>query len=795
MLNRPFLYIGLLLSLWQPRAANANESAAMDAMDDREGGIQAVIVTARRVEEDSQHVPVAVTVVSGGQLQDHGLFTTESLGQLAPGLTVTQAFGSRDLAYFNIRGQLFGVVNYFDEVPITNPQPGSIKPQAGLYSPLTIDAQNAQILRGPQGTLFGRNATGGAILFTPNTPTNSFMADTATSYGNFNYQEYSGVLNLPLYDKIILRLVADRTTRNGFTRNLFDGSELDDVDTNTFRGSLTIRPIDGLQSRFLFQHVHSSEAGSGLQLEYADPRSPFSTAGPIFTGIPTATLIANELANGPREVSIFHPPGQPLNNKDDESFFSNVTTYILTPTITLKNVFGLYEYSDTHLSNYSESLIPFMSGLTQAGVPAESNRQYSEEPQIQFKGYGGRLTGVVGSFLSLNEAKGYSATYTAFFTTKPSGTIISDAITPKGKQTSVAGFAQGTLDLSDWVTKGLSLTGGYRLTRDEVKAGAAQSVVGGSGFSYVTTACGPGGIAPSCTVYTPLQAAFTAQTYTVDLDYQVDPQLMLYIGTRRGYRPGGFNSAIAQTTPFKDYQPEYMTDYELGAKSDFAPFGMKTRANLALYYGKYRQIQVATTVDLSVYTGSPTAQYGSVEQNAARATIEGLEAEVAIQPVEPLTLSFYTSYIDARYDSFSEIIQQPGVPLVPVDVSKQAFPNTPKWTSSLSFSLELPAPRAYGRFTVDGAYYWQAHTLGAAGGTYFEPWANIGAWSNTNFGVSWSDIMRSHLDASFFINNAFDQIHVSDVEAAAILAIRTAMYSTPRMYGLKIAYRFGAIGH
>ncbi len=105
MLNQPFLYIGLLLALWQPRAANANESA-MDAVDDREGGIQAVTVTARRVEEDSQHVPVAVTVVSGSQLQDHGLFTTESLGQLAPGLTVTQAFGSRDLAYFNIRGQL-----------------------------------------------------------------------------------------------------------------------------------------------------------------------------------------------------------------------------------------------------------------------------------------------------------------------------------------------------------------------------------------------------------------------------------------------------------------------------------------------------------------------------------------------------------------------------------------------------------------------------------------------------------------------------------------------------------------
>jgi TonB-dependent Receptor Plug Domain len=139
MLDRRFLYIGLVLVFWQSRAANANDSA-VDGEDERVGGIQAVIVTARRIEENSQHVPIAVTVVSGRELQDHGLFTTETMGQLAPGLTVTQAFGSRDLAYFNIRGQLFGVVNYFDEVPITNPQPGSIKPQAGLYSPLTIDS-------------------------------------------------------------------------------------------------------------------------------------------------------------------------------------------------------------------------------------------------------------------------------------------------------------------------------------------------------------------------------------------------------------------------------------------------------------------------------------------------------------------------------------------------------------------------------------------------------------------------------------------------------------------------------
>jgi iron complex outermembrane receptor protein len=760
-------------------------------------GILPIAVTARRIEENIQRVPVAITVVPGNVLQDNGVFTTEAFGQMAPGLTVTQAYGSRDLAYFNIRGQLFGVVNYFDEVPITNPQPGSIKPQAALYSPLTVDAASAQVLRGPQGTLFGRNATGGAVLFSPNAPVNDFTAEAAASYGNFNYQEYGAILNLPFAaDTAIVRLVADRTTRNGFTRNLFDGTELDDVDTNTFRGSVLLRPIEGLQSRFVFQHVHSSEGGSGAQLEYADRRSPFSTAGPLFTGIPTSSLIASEVANGPREVTIFHPTGQPLSNKDDESFFSNVTTFKASPAVTIKNIFGYYAYSDSHLANWSYSLIPFLNNLTPPGLTyAESNQQYTDEPQLQVNAWHDRFHGILGAFYSLNTPKGYAAAYTAFLSTVPTGTITADNIEPSARQTSVAGFAQGTLDLSDWVVNGLSLTGGIRLTHDDVKSGAVDSVRGMSHFSYSKAGCGPGGVAPTCVSYIPLEAASTATTYTVDVDYQFAPELLLYVGTRKGYRPGGFNSAIAQLTPFRSYKPEYVTDYELGVKSDEDLFGIRTRANIAMYYGQYRDIQVNTTVDLSLYTGSPTAQYGSVEQNAARARIRGLEAELMAQPVERLTVSMYTAYIDAHYDSFTEIIQQPGIALVPVDVSSQPFPNTPKWTYSLSLGFELPVPAECGAVTASAMHYWQAHSEGAAGGTYFEPWAAIDSWSNTNFTLAWRGVMRSRLDASLFLNNAFDQIHVTNVEAAAVLADRTALYSAPRMYGMKLAYRFGSAAH
>lgn len=774
-------------------------AAAADPSDlsDPDGfGIHEITVTARRIEENVQRVPIAITAIPGPDLQGRGIFSTEAFGQMAPGLTVTQVNGSRDLAFFNIRGQLFGVVNYFDEVPITNPQPGSIKPQSALYSPLTVDLGNAQVLRGPQGTLFGRNATGGAVLFTPNQPGSAVSADVAASIGNFDYQEYQGMINLPIAgDKFVVRLVADRTTRHGFTRNIFDGSELDDVDTNTFRASVVARPFEGFETRVLFQHVYSSEAGSGSQLEYAAPLSPFTKFGPRFTGTPTATLITAEIADGPRQVDIFHPPGMPLNNKDDETFVSNITTYAASSKLTLKNIFGYYEHADSHLTNYSQSLIPFLSNLTPPGLYAESNEQFTDEAQLQFKTLQDKLAGVLGSFYSLNGPEGTSAAYTAFLTTVPTGTINSDNVTPNARQTSVAGFAQGSLDLSDWVLKGLKFTGGFRLTRDEVRSGAVQSVIGGPDFSLAKTACGTGTVGANCVLYVPLEAGFTAKTYTFDLDYQVSPALFTYVTTRKGYRPGGFNSAIAQLTPFKSYGPEYITDYEVGAKSDFDLFGMRTRANLAAYYGKYQDIQVNTTVELSVYTHSPTAQYGSVEQNAARATVKGLEAELIIQPLSSLSLSAYTALTDAKYNAFTEIIQQPGIPLVPVDVSSTPFANTPKWTFSLSSEYEMPLSPEFGRLTLNGNYYRQSSTVGAAGGTFFEPWATIGAWSNTNFGLNWHEVMQTRFDAALFLNNAFDQTHITGLEAAAVLAVRTTLYDAPRMFGAKLEYRFGRSPH
>jgi iron complex outermembrane receptor protein len=760
--------------------------------------LQEVTVTARRIGENLQRVPIAITVVPKAVIEDTGYFSSENFSLMAPGLTATQAIDNRQQVYFNIRGQVSGVVTYFDEVPITNPTPSAISPQSGLYVGTVLDNDSTQVLRGPQGTLFGRNATGGAVLFAPNKPTEDFDAYVQVSGGNYDYQEYQAMVNVPLLeDKVLLRIVGEKTERDGFTTNLYNGQALDDEDSEVIRATLTIRPFQGFENRTLYQFVYSNTDSTGAQITYASPQSPFVLLAPSF-GVNLQQEIAQNLANGPRVANMLAPPGVQLQDREKQTFISNTTTYDVIPTLTLKNIFGYFDTESFNLQNFNGSLIPFIEGIAPPGVPTAHNQQFTDEIQGQFSLMDKKLTGTAGAFYALNEPTGASENLVALFSTIPTPAgagqnLFADDIGPRAKQTSVAGFISATLDLSDWVLDGLKLTGGYRHTTDRINSGGSLAYAGSPNYSYVPSGCAPGGAPPTCYNYTPLSASFSVSTYNFDLDYQITPDVGVYIATRRGYKPGGFNSAAAQTTPFAEFQPEFVTDYEIGVKADADIGGIKTRTDVAVYYGKYTNVQEDAVVHLSVYNDLPAgSQYGTVTQDAAKATVQGIEAEFTVLPVERLALSARMAITDAHYHDYTEIIQQPGIPLVPVNGDGEAFPNTPAQTYSFSANYVLPIPDQYGKISVGGSYYWQAHSVGGQGGNLFEAaFDGIPAWSTTNFNATWSGINRSSVDATFFITDAFNQIHITDVEAPSVFAYRSVVYSEPRMFGLKLRYRFG----
>ena len=225
--------------------------------------IETVVVTARRRAENLERVPVAVTAISPETIRDENIKSALDLQDLSPSLSVSGSLGSRDDNVFTIRGQSQpfggadpGVQSYFNEVPFGGSGPG-------YY----YDMDNIQVLRGPQGTLFGRNTTGGAVLFQPKKPSDQFGGYLDGQVGDFAMHEVQGALNVPVIgDKLMIRVAGDWNRRNGFTKDLSTGSDLDNVSYDAFRVGVTVKPFKGFENNFEFNYLNNHDHGTGAQL-------------------------------------------------------------------------------------------------------------------------------------------------------------------------------------------------------------------------------------------------------------------------------------------------------------------------------------------------------------------------------------------------------------------------------------------------------------------------------------------------------------------------------------------------
>ncbi|HEY2445396.1 MAG TPA: TonB-dependent receptor plug domain-containing protein, partial [Rhizomicrobium sp.] len=247
----------------QTRAQTQTEAAPSASPFAPHGAIETVVVTARRRSEDVQKIPVAVTAISGEEIRKTSTKSAMDLQNLAPSLSVAANLGSRDSDVFTIRGQTQpfggadpGVQPYFAEVPFNPSGPGSY-----------FDLDSVQVLNGPQGTLFGRNTTGGAILFEPRRPEDSFGGYIDGELGNFRMGEIQGALNLPVIDdKLLVRAAADIASRDGYTRDVSFNEQLDNVGYDSFRVGALMRPVKGLENYLVFVYLHDRNNGTSAEL-------------------------------------------------------------------------------------------------------------------------------------------------------------------------------------------------------------------------------------------------------------------------------------------------------------------------------------------------------------------------------------------------------------------------------------------------------------------------------------------------------------------------------------------------
>jgi len=740
-----------LAEVAQPRKRDSSVELAKSSLEE-------VIVTARRREENIQTVPVAITVVSQEALQENNVQTLGDLQYMVPSMSATTGL-TRDALNLSIRGQgtngisgLPAVIVYINEVPVPTDKDSNIVGGPGLL----FDLENVQVLKGPQGTLFGRNTTGGALLLQTKRPSNEFGGRIQLTGGNYSDREVDGAVDLPIvHDKLLTRVAFTGQKRDGFTKLLSEpghpnGIDADNRDFWSARGTVTFRPADSFENDTIVTYTKYDSNGAPVLLTDLNPTGVISF---LYPAIPAQ--FAEQQSLGIRTAI---PIDTHLESSGSTLSINNISRFALTNEVTLRNIFGYTESKTSYAFDLDATSNPI---LNIPNTPRNQTiRQYTDELQVLGKNLDGRLDWIVGGFfLKQNPPSTYVLQTSLILAGTPFGGP-SDSEYRQGDK-SEAIFGQATYA----ITPKLKFTAGGRYTWDE----RFFNTRGGNTFPVVCTEP-----RVNCTDTTMTESKGSAFTWTLGLDYQVSRETLLYLASRRGYRAGGVNLGTFNGVRLP-FDPEYVTDVEIGTKSDWNLGNVPVRTNVAIYYQDYSDIQVSQTlIDNQNFPVGITA-------NAATARVYGAEFEALLQLTENLQIGANFDYLHFEYTEF-----QPGVLHTDL-LEAQTTVNRPPRKYGVSARYHLPVPLTIGDISIQANWNWQDES-----GDTSQPGGIIDAFGVLNAVINWNEIAGSHIDTSAFVSNATDkEYNAGPVALYNNLGYSAARYGEPRMYGLRLRYRFG----
>jgi iron complex outermembrane receptor protein len=747
-----------------------NTGAANAASTD----LDVILVTARRKEEDVQKVPIAITVVSPQALADNNVVTLEDLQSLVPSMTVSSSnTGSKDTANVSIRGQGWGsiggtpaVAMYLNEMPVVTNGAGLLAGGPGLL----FDLENVQVLKGPQGTLFGRNTMGGAILLQTAMPGDEFGGHVQAGVGNYNEREWDAAVNLPIVSDVLLaRLAVNGQVRDGYTHYISEpgypnGIDLDNRNYTSVRGTLLFRPNSMFSNESILTYQDYRNNGSSDFLVGVNPNDQ---GGLIVQKYPTLLAqLAEQEALGAR---VHIPSGVNTSANGGELLaFTNITRIALTDNLTFRNILGDQTSQSSFASGASGSSSPIFNIYLQQDPEA----QYSEEAQLQGKSFASRLDWQAGVFFLKSNSPSYQLTELDVLATSP-GDPSDPNVNARGGRfaKNEAVYAQGTFDLSDWI-RGLKFTGGLRENWDWNQG----TSVGANPADPTPSWCG--GVDPTnCSFVTYQHPNHSrALTWTTGFDYAITSEQLVYLQSRRGYRPGG--SVVDQSTigPLTfPFQPEYVTDYELGLKSNWTVGSIPIKTDVDFFDQEYTSIQV--TEEVPVPGGQPGEQ-ADVTGNAAAARLQGAEFEGTAQLTSQLSVRAYWDYLSFHYRSFGAGVASDAL------VAGETANRIPH-KYGLGGAYKIPLAHDLGNVRFNADYAWQAR-FGDFLGTDIIP-----AHDTLNVSANWDNIAGAPVDLSFFMSNALNKTYLTGGIGFG-LGFVEGTYGDPRMFGARLNYRFGA---
>ncbi len=826
--------IGALLAFSMPAFAEAA---------DTDSTIEEVVVTARKKEESLQTVPVAVSAFSEKQLEQTGVKSPADLQKMSPSMQIVQAQRSSDNVVFNIRGQVAGDVALTTEQAVSTYFDGFNAPHPFGLAMGLFDMQRVEVLKGPQGTLYGRNTTGGAVnIITKGADYNGVHGYAFFEAGNYYDMRVNGAVNIPIVeDKLALRLAGQGWRRNGFGKSAITSQDLGDDKNQVFlRGSLLANPSEKLQLEVKGEWTKAREHGYlGTPVSYAGTSPNFSLLPAGQQGTITAAnqSVAIELGLNPalaadrtaaaNAVAAYAARGlanpfvtyQALlsHNNVDRHKISAAVTYDLTDTIQFKNLIGYSSVHSDPIGDYDGTPFRMLEvGVRPDGTTDGPNKLpnfdlnqdnfFSEEAALSGTALNERVSWVLGGFYGKETGKDTTTNDALYARSKTIGNPYTFNINEIDKvlNSSWSVFTQNDIKLVDKV----SATLGWRYTEETHgltwlnRRFNPQTNLYQCTFINTAGVLGPTVAATQTTPGTgkvtssPADCAaskkqtFVGNSWLASLNWQIRPETLVYLKTSRGFRGGGFNNRLAYAP---SYEPEYARDVELGLKSDF--LDGKLRTNFAVYRTAYSNKQETIIVTVPGIT-TPT----TLTQNAGSATIKGVEGEITAKPFQGFTLRGSFSYLDGVYKSFKGAIDLYGRP---VDASGEKFANPP-WQYSISgrYEHELGA----GKLGAQADWSWQAGARPSARVSDISIPTSVSSklvsgQAGFNVGTASLGLLNLRLDydmpeqdvnIALFMTNALDKtVLYYGLNGLSVAGPQNAIVGNPRMYGFQIKKKFG----
>jgi iron complex outermembrane receptor protein len=774
--------VGLIAFAAMFCCTNVFATDATPAGGQTDGALEEIVVTAQKRAERLEQTPIAITAFTAATIAKTGVTNLADLAEKAPNVTfkfTAPISGASNAATVFIRG-----IGQSDFALTTDPGVGTYVD--GVYLSRSVggvldvlDLERVEVLRGPQGTLFGRNTIGGAISLLTKKPAFEASSGSLQVTGGSRNQLYlRGDLNIPLMDTLAVRIAASSKTRDGYVNTAFTPdspfyrsalTNLGNEDRQAVRADLLWKPGERVDVSLAadYSRIRENNAPAVL-VGVTGTQSPadgpivflynaFEAPATTLPGFANAQYSAANFVTGSRDRTYATGP----NGMRINAYGGALTLdYHLTPDVTVKSISAAHRESGTFARDADGSPIT----LTDNVDTDYAHQQLSQELQLTGQACNDRLKYATGIYYF--RETGSDPLIVVF----PSSFGLLNIAEDRVRNTSYAAYGQGSFD----ITQGLTLTAGLRYTKDRKRFMTDQTLTITGPGGTAATGASPGTVVPLVPPDSDVSQDFSNTSPRVALDYKLSPRALLYAAYSRGFKSGGFNLRyVVPRTEVRSFGPEKAEVVEVGAKLENA--ARTVQLNVAAFTTRYRNLQLTYFESF----GAP------VTANGGDARIDGFDLEVKAKPLNNLNVSVSAGYLNAHYTRLAPGLNAGATTAEQFIGLSSRLPNTPRWQPGFDVDYTIPLPGDRGLMFAGSGRHSSLLYNDAQNSRFLRQAAYSIFDASVTFmaaGDVWS--LRAYVD------NLTDKRYIVSGDSNFGIGFHEAELNRPREYGAGLTYHF-----